>query len=284
MKIGIVVEGGGQKGAYSAGVLDFLLENKITFDYCIGVSAGAGNLASFLANQPKRNLRFYRDYAQDKNYWGIYPLIKNKEFLNTRYIYGELSNTTGKDPLDYKSLKKYSGEYVVVATQRQNAKAKYFTLKDFRKNNYLPLMASSAVPVFAKPILIKGAYYYDGGVSDSIPIEKALADGCDKVLIILSRKEGFVMPKEKHKAIYDRKLKKYPDLIKALDNRHVKYNYEVNICERLEASKKAVIIRPTETINIRLFAKDKEAIMKLYQLGYNDTKNQISRIRQVLYA
>ena len=122
-KIGLVVEGGGMKCAYNAGILDAFLDHKITFDYCIGVSGGSGNVASYIAGQRGRNLRFFTDHIHSPKYFGLKSLLRTGNLFGLDYIYSELTNSTGEDPLDFAAIMKNPTEYEVVATNALTGEA-----------------------------------------------------------------------------------------------------------------------------------------------------------------
>lgn len=281
-KIGLVVEGGGQKGAYSAGILDEMLKKNMTFDYTIGVSAGAANLTSFVAGQFKRNYRFYRYHSTDSNYMGVKCFVRNGSLFNLHYIYGTLSNNTGKDPVDYEHFKNNPTIFKIVTTDAETGKPVYKDKNEMKPNRYNLLMASSAVPVFCKPEKIENKLYFDGGVSDSIPVQRALDDGCDKLVILLSRVKGYVKEPEKHRRIYKRLLKKYPKIIKCIDNRHIMYMKELRFAEKLEKEGRAVIIRPSQQIDVNTFSDASDSIESLYHLGISDFYANFDKIKTLM--
>lgn len=271
-KTGLIVEGGGMKCAYSAGVLDYFLDFNINFDYCIGVSAGAANIASYLAKQRERNLRYYTIHAQDPRYVGIRNLIKTGSVFGLQYIYGELSNSTGDDPIDYNQIIKNPSEFYFPATDALTGRVDYLSKKDLSPDDYRGFMATSAMPAFCKPVKLHGHLYYDGGVGDSIPVQKALDDGCEKLIIVLERPRGFIKQPENFRPIYKRMLHKYPETIKAVDNRHVNYRSSMQLAYQLESDGKAIIIAPSRQVKITTFTKDPVIMRELYHLGMEDTK------------
>ena len=129
-KIGVIDVGGGLRGVYAAGVLDYCLDNDIQFDLGIGVSAGSANLASYTARQPRRNHQFYTEYALRKQYMGLGNFIKKKSFIDLDYVYGTLSNSDGESPLDYYALSHNLMEFIVVATEAETGTVKYFSKND----------------------------------------------------------------------------------------------------------------------------------------------------------
>lgn len=194
MKTGLIVEGGGMKCAYSAGVLDIFLDEGIQFDYCIGVSAGAANSASFLAGQRERNMRYYHQTCQGSScYISLRSLLTTGSLFGLQYIYGTMTNEGGGDPLDYDAYHNNPTEAYLPATDAETGLPHYFNKNEIRRNEYQPIMATCALPVACRPISYEGHVYYDGGVSDSMPIEHALEHGCDRLIVIFSKPRGFRM-------------------------------------------------------------------------------------------
>ena len=161
MKIGLVVEGGGMKCAYSAGILDKFLDDHIQFDYCIGVSAGAANTLSYLAGQRGRNLRFYTEHLSDPRYLSVHSLIRTGSLFGLQYIYGTLTNSDGKDPIDYDAIMKNPAEFYMPATDAVTGTATYFSKYDIVRDDYRTLMATCALPGFCRPVQVNHHYYYD---------------------------------------------------------------------------------------------------------------------------
>ena len=195
-KTGLVVEGGGMKCAYNAGILDRFLDENIHFDYCIGVSAGSANVASYLAGQRDRNLRFYTQHTTLPEYMGVRNFLRTGQFFGLQFIYGTLTNTGGADPIDYPAIMANPSEYELVATDAGTGEATYFNKYDLKQDDYTAIMASCALPALCRPVSYNGHLYYDGGVADSIPVERAFAQGCDRVVVILSNPRSYVKQKE----------------------------------------------------------------------------------------
>lgn len=273
-KIGLVVEGGGMKCAYGAGILDRLLDEKAAFDYCIGVSAGAANAASFLAGQRERNLRFYTIHVKDPHYISVRNYLHDGQVFGLQYIYGTMSNAGGIDPLDYDAVMANPCEYEIVATDAKTGRARYFNKSDLRRDDYTPIMASSALPVFCKPVEYGNRFYFDGGVSDSIPVRRAFEKGCDKIVVILSKPRSFRKEPEKHRRVYARKLKEYPGMVKAIDNRHIMYRREIALLKKAEGCGRAFVFAPPDSLKINTFTKDPEVEQHLYDLGIQDFNRQ----------
>lgn len=273
-KIGLVIEGGGMKCAYSAGVLDAFLDHGITFDYVIGVSAGSANACSFVAGQRDRNKRFYTEHLKKPGYFGAKSLLKTGNLFGLDYIYGDLSNSDGDDPLDYEALIANPAELEVVATNARTGESVYFTKDDIKKDDYTVIKASSALPAACKPVRYKGQAYYDGGISDAIPVKRAFDRGCDKVVVIMSKTRDFVKTPEKNRALVHLLCRDYPAAIKCVDERHIMYTREQTLAYLLEEKGKTFIFAPSENLKMGTYSMDIEVEEQLYQLGLDDFEAQ----------
>lgn len=267
-EIGLVVEGGGMRGIYGSGVLDYFLDHAMRFSYCIASSAGSANVASFLAEQTMRNYRFYTQHMQDKRYMGFRNLLRTGSFFGLEFIYETLTNEI--DPIDYDVFLQTKSRFCVAATDALSGKASYFDNSAFQRNNCRVLMASSAMPVICKPVEIHGHPYYDGGLADPISVQRALEDGCETLVIVLSRPRGYVKPPESFKKLYSRLLRKYPNTVKALDRRHKVYNETLDLIAQLEKEGRATVIAPSQKIDIGFASKSVTELDRLYHLGRQD--------------
>ena len=280
-KVGLLVEGGGMKCAFSAGVLDVFIDEGITADICYGISAGSANAASFLAGQRGRNKRFYCEHSKAPEYFGMKSYKETGSLFGLQYIYGELSNSGGKDPLDFDALVKNPCEFVVVATN-EHGKATYFGKEDMGKDRYDAIMASSALPAMCQPIDINGTKYFDGGVADSLPIYKMIEDGCEKFIILYSKPKGFTMKPQRYKRMYSRALKDYPDIKIGLDRRHLNYNRSVCKIRELEKEGKVFAFNPSPLIHARTTKIDEELMNTLYDNGVACAKAKMYRLKEFL--
>lgn len=265
---GIVDVGGGMRGVFGCGVTDFLLDNGITFDYCLGVSAGSANLVSYVSKQRGRNYRYYTKYSLRPEYMSAFNFVTKHSFFDLDYVYSVLSDSDGEDPLDYKTLSQSNQIYKAVATNGETGEPHYFTKDDFRQDFYEPLKASSAIPGVCKPVSIDGTDYFDGGVSDPIPVEKALADGCDHVFLILTKPIDFVKKPEMFKSAYTKVLKNYPAVIKKLNIRHETYNNGIKKALELSKEGKVTIIAPDDGYSVTAFTRNIRELNHLYNEGY----------------
>ena len=280
MKTGLVVEGGGMKCAFSAGVLDGMLDDHLQFDECIGVSSGSANAASFVAGQRGRNIRYYVEHPLDPEYCGVKHFILHGSFFNLPYIFGTLTNEGGKDPLDYDAMMANPAEFKLVATDAKTGEAVYFSKQDMPRNDYRAIMASSALPALGKPVEINGRKYFDGGVADSIPVRKAFDDGCDKVVVILENPRSFVRQPQKYKPLYHLMLLKYPLIARMIDTRYLRYRACLKQVYELEKKGKIFVFAPPENSGITTSTVDIPKLQKLYEnalAGYQERREELFR-------
>ena len=281
-KIGLVVEGGGMKCAYNAGILDVFLDHQITFDYCIGVSGGAGNVASFVAGQRGRNIRFFTEHIHSPQYFGVKSLLKTGNLFGLQYIYGDLTNSTGKDPLDFPAIMRNPAEYEVAATNVVTGEAEYFGKEDMKQDDYRPIMASSAIPAACLPVEINGVPYYDGGISDAIPVRRALEKGCDRIVVILSKQRDYVRKPQGMRFLYSTLCRKYPKIIEDIDRRHITYRENLQEVFDLEKEGKAFVFAPSEHVKVGTYSMDEKTERILYDLGVKDFAERQEELKDFL--
>lgn len=272
MKIGVVDVGGGLRGSFGAGVLDYCMEQGIRFDFGIGVSAGAANISSYMANQKGRNFVFYTEYFQREQYMGVKNLIHTGSYIGLDYIYSSLSDHEGDYPLDWKTIRNDHRDMMIVATDANTGLPHYFHKYDMRQDSYDPIKASCCVPVINRPYKVNGIPYYDGGLSDPVPYEKAFEAGCDKVVVILTRPEDYRRIPKNDKIIADLLHPHYPNASQAMRNRSVIYNQQLDECEYLQIQGKVCIVAPDSIGKMKTLTKDKDSIEALYYKGYEAGK------------
>ena len=273
-KIGLVVEGGGMKCAYNAGILDAFLDEQIQFDYCIGVSGGSGNLASYLAGQRGRNLRFFTEHIHSPDYFGLKSLLKTGDLFGLKYIYGELTRAQGKDPLDFPALMKNPAEYEIVVTNARTGLPEYYGRERMQQDDYRLIMASSAIPVACHPVELNGVPYFDGGLTDAIPVRRALEQGCEKLVVILSKNRDYVRKPQGMRKLYRRVCRSYPKIVEAIDRRHLAYNENMKDVFSLEQQGTAFVFAASEPIRVGTYSMNEEKERALYDLGLRDFSAQ----------
>lgn len=266
--IGIVDVGGGNRDIFGAGILDYCIENKIDVDYFIGVSAGSANGVSYISKQKRRNYKFYTEYSKRKEYMSINNIFKRGSMVDLNYIYSTLSNVGGEYPVDYDTFFENKTMLTIVATNALTGNPTYFTKDDLKHNNLDCVKASSCVPIACKPYEINDEKYYDGGISDPIPYEKAFKDGCDKLIIILTKPKDFFRESKSDVKFSKLFKKSYSKSAEKLKNRSSLYNKKLDEIIELEKQNKVLILAPKGSETMQTFEKDSNKLNDLYMQGY----------------
>lgn len=275
---GLVLEGGTFRPIFSSGVMDALLSDDIMMPYCIGVSAGISDGVSYISRQKGRNLEIVQKYRNDKRYMGKRNYRKSRSLFGLDFVFGKIPNVL--IPFDKQTFMRYEGRCIVGVTNAVTGQAEYMDAKDMDEQ-YSMLRATCAMPLFFPAIDVNGSKYYDGGISDPVPVGKALEDGCDKVLVVLTQPKGFRKRLGKYDRIGARVLaRKYPAMSEAILSRPDRYNQVVEMCEQLEKEGKAMILRPNYRLNS--FESDVHKLEASYWHGYRMTREKINRIRKFL--
>lgn len=270
--IGIVDVGGGMRGAYTAGIYDYLIDQDIAADYCIGVSAGSANMVTYLAKQKGRNLRFYTEYSLRREYMGMGQFLRRGSYLNMDYIYGTLTNEDGEDPLDYDMFAASPTRYTAVCTDAETGAACYFGRESLPRNDYAVIKASCSIPGVCKPYQVNGRAYFDGGIADPVPYQKAFQDGCSKVIVLLTRPAAFRRQPEGHMRFMKRMLKRYPAMVPALAQRYKRYNDALDDLKALQEKGTVLLLAPDDITGMKTLTKDPEIVKGLYDKGRKDAE------------
>lgn len=280
MKSCLVLEGGAKRGIYTAGVLDVFMEHDIKTDAVIGVSAGSIHGCSYISGQKGRSLRYNLDYINDDRLMSFSSLLKTGNLVDTDFAYHLLPDRL--DIFDHAAFERSGIKFFITCTNIKTGKAEYiFSPK--MKGKYMDfLRAGASMPFVSQIVKIDGKEYLDGGIADSIPLQAALDLGYEKIIIILTRPEGY---RKKPfilgwlaKLVY----RHYPNFIEALKNRHLMYNRELDEIYKLEKEGKIIVIRPSELVRISKMEKNPKIIRKMYDLGIKDGQNKIKDIRRFL--
>lgn len=270
IKAGLVVEGGGMRGVYSSGVLDFFIEKDLFFENNYGVSAGACHLCSYLAKQYKRAFRVNVDYLNDKRYCSVHSLLKTGNLFGAEMLYDIIPNELNL--FDYDTYNKNESNFYVVITDINTGKPEYVKIGDLKKD-IIYVRASSSLPLLAQNVKINDKEYLDGGIYDSIPIKKSIADGNKKNVVILTRDSTYRKGKNSLMPIIKLKYKKYPNFVKSMADRYIVYNEILDFIKELEDNGDVFVIRPKKPVNIGRTEKNREKLEALYNDGYNDAKD-----------
>ena len=282
MKTGIVVEGGGMRGIYGAGVLDVLLENDIKADGLIGVSAGAIHGCSFVSGQKGRSIRYNLKYSRDPRYMSMRSLIRTGDMFGIDFCYRELPETL--DPFDNETFESSSTEYYVTCTDVETGQPVYHRCPSLRGARIDWVRASASMPLASRIVELDGKKLMDGGVADSIPVMAFRKMGFKKDLVILTRPEGYRKKQNPMLPLIRRAYREYPEFVETAASRHLVYNRELDEISRLEREGEILVIRPSRRIKISRTERRPERIEQMYRLGREDAMKAFSGIKAFMGA
>lgn len=277
MKVGLVLEGGAMRGMYTAGVLDVFLDNSIEIDKIVGVSAGVLFGVNYISKQKGRTIRYNKKFAKDKRYMGMKSLLTTGNIINKEFAYYEIPFKI--DIFDEETFEKSKSEIYATLTNVETGMPEYFKVNNVFEEMEL-MRATSALPFVSKIIEWKGKKYLDGGISESIPVEKCKALGCDKIIVVLTRTINYRKTKRKNlsKIVY----RKYPNLVKSINNRYKNYNETLEKISKLEENKEIFVIRPSHDLKIKRIERDEEKLQAMYDLGIRDCENNLEELKKYL--
>lgn len=280
MKTGIVFEGGAFRTIFSCGVMDALVENDIMPDYMIGVSAGAAYGVSMASKQPRRNLDVLMKYRNDKRYLGLSNMIDkdNKSIYGLEFSYETIPNELNL--FDYDAFKQYKGDFYCVVTNLLTGQPEYMKYTGDDRTNTV-LKATCALPMLFPPIIINDVPYMDGGLSDSIPYLKAIEDGCDRIIVVLTRQSGYTKTTSRStKAIAYSYRNQYPKLTETMLTRASRYNESLKGLDQYVKEGRIITIQPTTSKDFSRLEKDKNKILSMYNDGYNQCYELLDTIKE----
>lgn len=280
MKKGLVLEGGGHRGIFTAGILDVFLENDISFDGVIGVSAGAVHGASFLSKQKGRSLRYALKYCKDKRYMGVGSLLKTGDYFNVDFCYYQLPQIL--DPFDNETFENQTSKYYTVSTDVESGKAVYHQCRSLRDDYIKWIVSSASMPLVARIVEIEGQKLLDGGVADSIPEAAFRKMGYTKNVVILTQPKGYEKRKNSMLPLIKRVYKKYPKFIEAVENRHIIYNQELKDLEKLEKSGDVLVLRPKDDLVASRTERNPEKMQETYNQGRFLALEEIEKVNAFL--
>lgn len=268
---GLILEGGGMKGVYSSGVIDFFLDKGIEFSSVYGVSAGACSMCSYLSKQRGRAFAVCVDYLDRKDYCSLWSLLATGDLFNVELNYHLVPERL--NPYDYTTFNEYKGKAYSVATDIITGRPAYFRIRDM-KQDIDKIRASASLPLVSRNVKIGSGLYLDGGLSDSIPIHKSVMDGNRKNVVVMTKETGFVRKQAGRLMCLLTRLWywRYPKVAELTEKRYLHYNEEIAYIERLQKSGKVFVIRPKKPSGVGRIEKDAGKLKKLYRQGYKDAE------------
>jgi predicted patatin/cPLA2 family phospholipase len=279
-KTALVLEGGGFRGIFTAGVLEVFLRNHLYFDYAVGVSAGATYGVSYTSRQPNRNLTVNK-FISDKRYAGIGNLLKHGSYFSWDFIFNVIPNTMVS--LDYEALKNSPTKLWIGTTNCFTGECEYFLLNPTNKQEFVDLLAAScSLPFIAPKVHFNNKIYMDGGLADSIPFEHALKMGNHKAIVVLTRPKGYVKKPLTNKWIFKFYYRKYPKLVEAILSRPDSYNQSIKRLEELEKEGKVFVIRPENEIAVGRLENNPQKTEMVYNEGIKVTEGCLPALKEWL--
>ncbi|WP_035408881.1 patatin-like phospholipase family protein [Bacillus sp. SJS] len=274
---GLVLEGGGMRGVYTAGVLEYFMENELYFPYVIGVSAGACMAASYLSRQMDRNRTVNIDYAGDPKYLSLQNYIRSRQLFGMDYIFDEIPNRLV--PFDFEAFSNNPEQLVIGTTDCETGKPVYFDKPETMGDLLTIIRASSSLPFIAPMVPFRGKMLMDGGIVDSIPLKKAEQDGIERNVVVLTRNKGYVKSQPKAQWMVERTLRKHPLLAKAILERYRMYNDTLSYIDEQEAKGHIFVIRPSKRLEVGRIERDPVKLDALYRQGIEDAKRLLEDLQ-----
>lgn len=277
---GLVLEGGGMRGVFTGGVLQFLMEKDIYLPYVIGVSAGACNGSSYIARQIDRNKIVNIDYIRHPEYMSVKNLVRKGELLGMDFLFNKLPNELV--PFDFTTFNQASDEFIVGTTDCMTGEPVYFDKTTYHQDILTIIRASSSLPLMAPIISYQGLSLLDGGIADPIPLLKAEKDDYKKNVVILTRNKGYMKGPQSFSWYLKRKYAPYQGLLRAIARRHQVYNETVSYIEEQEKKGNVFVIRPSEKIEVGRIERNPTKLTRLYDQGYKEASHQYQALMEFL--
>ncbi len=279
-KTGLVLEGGGLRGIYTSGVLRLFMDRGITIPYVIGVSMGACNGANYVSCQPERNRIVNTRFTDDPRYLSYKRLLFKGELFGMDFLFDTLPNDLV--PFDNEMFQSNSQRFIVGVTDCETGEAVYFDKHSLEKDFLIILRASCSLPFLAPAVQFRGQSFMDGGISDSIPLEKSIADGNRKHVLILTQPRGYRKKQSSWTKLVQFRYPKFKGLSQAIETRYQRYNETADAVDELEKKKEIFVIRPQIKLSIKRAERNREKLLLGYDTGYYDAMVQTKALLEYL--
>lgn len=279
--IALVLEGGGMRGAYTAGVLDVFYDEGFKFGGYAGTSAGATHLCNYLSEQRERNLRLDTVHAQDPRYMSFWNWIKTGNYFDLEFCYHTVPEVI--DPFDFDTFKKNAAEseFYVAASNVETGGAEHFRVQDLR-TDMDAIRASSSLALVSSLVNYKGKKMFDGNTADSIPFEFMESIGYKKLVVLTTQPAGYEKAPNSLLPLYRLVYGKYPNFVKAVGDRYLRYNKCLQTLSAWEKEGKAFVFRPSVKMKISRVEKDTTKLKALYALGVKDAQDRMQELSKWL--
>ena len=277
MKRGLVLEGGAMRGLWTAGITDVMMEHDIWPDGLVGVSAGAAFGCNYKSRQIGRAIRYNMRFAKDSRYSGIRSLLTTGDYFNAEFDYHIVPKQY--EIYDDDAFNHNPMEFIVVCTDVETGEAVYQPLTEANYDTYEWIRASASMPLVSKVVSIQGRKLLDGGVADSIPLAYTESRGYDRNVVVLTQPLGYQKEHNRLMPLMRFALRRYPEMIKALDYRHIMYNKQLEYVAQAEREGRCLVIRPDEKIPIGHISHNPQQMQHVYQIGRAIGERYIERIK-----
>ena len=280
MKTSLVLEGGGMRGMYTAGILDVLMENSINVDMIIGVSAGAVFGCNFKSKQPGRAIRYNKRFCADPRYSSFRSFIKTGDWFGADFCYKDVPFKY--DIFDVETYKKNPVKFYAVATDVLTGNPVYHEIPDGNENDLTWMRASASMPLVSSIVEVDGYKLLDGGMSDSIPLKKSIEMGYTKNIVVLTQVEGYQKKPNKMLPLIKMIYRKYPKIVEVMANRHKMYNDELSYVDEQKKNGNTFVIRPSRLQKVGRTEHNPEVLQKMYDLGREDAVKILPDLKKFL--
>ncbi len=264
---GLVLEGGGMRGVFTCGVLDAFMKHGVEFPYVVAVSAGACNGMSYISRQPRRARFSNIDLLQKYGYISLKNLLVKGSIFDPTLLYERFPNDIL--PFDYEAFAQNPATMEMVCTNCQTGLAEYLSEKTDRRRMMAIVKASSSLPYVAQVTTVDGKPMLDGGIVDSIPVQRSIEMGHPVNVVVMTRNRGYRSTESDHKIprfLYG----EYPRLRVALSHRVEVYDKQLEMVEHMEDWGEVIVIRPQRPMEVGRVCRDPEKLERLYQEGYQE--------------
>jgi len=280
MKTGIVMEGGAMRGMFTPGVLDVMMEEGLTFDGAVGVSAGATFGCNLKSRQIGRSIRYNKKYCKDKRYCSWESLIRTGDLYGVDFCYRELPYEL--DVFDTDTFQANPMPFYVVATDLDTGRAVYKRIDHGDPEDMKWLIASASMPIVSRISHIEGRNLLDGGMADSIPLKFMEHKGYGRNVIILTQPRGYVKQPNKLLPLIRLMLRRYPNAIRTIKNRHIMYNRTTEYIFKREGEGDAFVIAPPQALNISHVCHDQDELQRVYEIGRKTMEEHMEALKKFM--
>jgi len=280
MKNGLVLEGGAMRGLFTAGIIDVFMENDIAFDGAVGVSAGAAFGCNYKSDQPRRVIRYNTRFCRDKRFCSVHSLIKTGDMFGAEFCYHEIPEKL--DLFDFETYRNSPMKFYAVCTDVNTGMPVYHRCDTMNDTELEWIRASASMPMASRIVSVDGYNMLDGGISDSIPLKFMEKNGYERNVVILTQPRGYTKSKNSLLPLMKVVYRKYPALLKTIENRHIMYNNQLKYVRKAEQDGRAYVIAPDEKLPVKRVEHDPEVLLEVYRIGRRAGMKHLASIRDFL--